>query len=100
MRTVQTSREKQRRGKVIVMLLVMLPAMLGMVALVFDAGLLMTDRQGLQQAIDAGALAGAMDLRLGKSHDAMRGTVAQYVQQLNGQYGVEIKTFSPPQSGS
>src|SRR6516165_7103865 len=53
---------KRRRGVVLVLLAICLTAMLGIVALAVDAGLIMDQRRRAQSAADAAALAAAVDL--------------------------------------
>lgn len=51
-----------RRGVVIVLVAICLMALLGIVAIALDGGLLLDDRRRLQSAADAAALAAAVDL--------------------------------------
>ena len=59
---VETSSEK-RSGAAAIMLVVALPVLLGMAALAIDVGYIFTSLAELQNAVDAGALAGASALR-------------------------------------
>ena len=86
-----------RKGKVLVLLAVSVPAIFAIAGLVFDAGMLMTNRQNLQQAADAAATAAAMDLLLGKSTAST--TATNYFQSLNGFANAQVTTNIPPQSG-
>ena len=58
---VETSSEK-RSGAAAIMLVVALPVLLGMAALAIDVGYIFTSLAELQNAVDAGALAGASAL--------------------------------------
>jgi hypothetical protein len=51
-----------RKGAVVILVAVLLVAMVGVLALVLDGGLLQDDRRGVQAAADAAALAGATEL--------------------------------------
>lgn len=57
-----TSRSRDARGQVIVLVVVALLALLGMCALVIDLGYLYWNQRHLQASADAAALAGAMQL--------------------------------------
>src|SRR4030081_3164661 len=57
-----TSRSRDDRGQVIVLVVVALVGLLGMCALVIDVGYLYWNQRHLQASADAAALAGAMQL--------------------------------------
>jgi hypothetical protein len=57
-----TSRSRDERGQVIVLVVVALVGLLGMCALVIDVGYLYWNQRHLQASADAAALAGAMEL--------------------------------------
>ena len=88
-----------RSGKVFVFVAVSLPALLGIVGLVFDTGLIMSDRENLQHGTDAAATAAAMDLLENKSNATAVATAASYLQTLNGFADAQITTNIPPSSG-
>jgi hypothetical protein len=83
-----------------VLIAVAMPAILAIVGLVFDTGLLMANRQNLQHAVDAAATAAAMDLLLGDSNSTATATATNYVQNLNGFAGAQVTMNIPPQSGA
>ncbi len=58
--------KKLEKGQVIPLVVLMLFAIIGMIALILDGGGLMSNRRTAQAAADAGALAGAQQLCLGK----------------------------------
>jgi Putative Flp pilus-assembly TadE/G-like len=62
MRRLGTSRSRDERGQVIVLVVVALVGLLGMCALVVDLGYLYWNQRHLQASADAAALAGAMQL--------------------------------------
>jgi hypothetical protein len=62
MRRLGTSRSRDERGQVIVLVVVALVGLLGMCALVIDLGYLYWNQRHLQASADAAALAGAMQL--------------------------------------
>ena len=88
-----------RRGKVLVLVAVSMPAILAIVGLVFDAGLLLTNRQNIQHAADAASTAAAMDLLLENSVTTANSTASNYFKTLNGFGYGRVTTNIPPQSG-
>src|SRR6267142_1399355 len=55
-------RDRSRSGKVLVCTVVLLPALIGMLALVIDGSLLLAEARHLQHVADAAALAAAREL--------------------------------------
>ncbi len=53
---------KRRRGTVVVIAAILLSAMLGIVGIALDGGMLMEEKRHVQAAVDAAAMAGAGDL--------------------------------------
>jgi len=74
------NKNKLETGQVIPLLVVMIFVIIGMVALILDGGAIMSNRRTAQAAADAGALAGAQRVCLGKS-DAK--SVAEYYATVN-----------------
>src|SRR3954466_14594053 len=72
-----------RAGNVLVLLAVVLPALLGIVGLIIDGGLMMANYRALQHATDAAATASAMDLRLGKSTATATATANEFIREAN-----------------
>src|SRR5690242_2788333 len=93
-------RRRARTGKVLVLFLISLSSILGILGLVFDAGLLTSDSQNLRHASDAAACAGAMDLVLGKSSSAATQTATTYVTSLNGFADAQTTVNIPPLQGT
>ncbi len=92
-------RRGSRRGKVLVLVAISFPAIMAIVGLVFDAGMLLTNRQNIQHAADAASSAAAMDLLLGKNVATASATASNYFQALNGFGNATVTTNIPPQSG-
>jgi hypothetical protein len=91
--------KRNRRGKILVALMVMLPALLGMLVIVIDGNGLMSQSEQMQQAADAAAQAAAMDLLQGSSGAATT-TANQYITNYNGSTGAGVAVHIPPQDGS
>src|SRR5690242_4197142 len=77
-------RADRRAGKAIVFTVVVIPAVMAIMGLVFDAGLIMSDDANLQHAVDSAANAGAMELLLDKSSSTSIATSQSYVKSFNG----------------
>jgi Flp pilus assembly protein TadG len=88
-----------RAGNVLVLLAVMLPALLGIVGLVIDGGLMMANYRALQHATDAAATASAMDLRLGKSTVTATATANEFIHVSNQLPNASVVVHIPPTSG-
>ena len=73
-------RNKLEKGQVIPLVILMFFIIIGMVALIIDGGAIMSNRRTAQAAADAGALAGAKRVCLGKN-DAI--AVAEYYATVN-----------------
>jgi Flp pilus assembly protein TadG len=91
---------KQRRGTILVVTAIVLVALIGLLGLVIDAGLLMTAHRHAQNAADAAATAAAMDMLTGKSNATARATATTFVQQHNALASATVTTNIPPASGS
>ena len=63
-----TPRTRYRPGKILVMFALLLPALLGMVGLVIDCGLMMATHRHVQNSADSAAMAAAMDKIRGRSN--------------------------------
>jgi hypothetical protein len=92
-------RTRHPKGKVLVLVLISLSSILGILGLVFDAGLLTSDSQDLHHATDAAATAGAMDLLLGKAPASATATAISYVSGLNGLADAQTTVNIPPLQG-
>src|SRR5690349_4667482 len=98
-RSYRTSAKATRAGNVLVLLVVLLPALLGIVGLVIDGGLMMDKSRRLPHATDAAATASAMDLRLGKSAAAPTATATEFSHTANRLPDPSVVVHIPPASG-
>jgi hypothetical protein len=88
-----------RSGKILVLMAVMLPTLMGILALVIDGGLMMHQYRAMQQASDAAATAAATDLRLGYGSQHAIDTANELVRQSNGHSDASVEVQIPPASG-
>ncbi len=89
-----------RQGKVLVLVAISLTSLIGILGLVFDGGLMSADSQNLHHATDAAAMAGAMDLRLGKTSASANDTAVLYLTSLNGFSDAQPVVNIPPLQGN
>ena len=93
-------RAERRHGVVLVLVAVSLVAILGIVAMALDAGLLFSQRRGLQAAADAAALAAAIDLFKNPSDRATAVSDAQSVALSNYPDMLSPVVNIPPSAGN
>ena len=67
-------RLRNKRGQTIVLFAVLLPILVGMTGLVVDAGVAYVHKSRLQNAVDAAAAAGALDLKTVSNHGTSEAT--------------------------
>jgi Flp pilus assembly protein TadG len=84
---------------VLVTFAILIPSLCGIVGIVIDGGLMMTEHRRLQHATDAAATASATDLRLGKSAAVARTTAENYLKTENGLGDASVVVTIPPSSG-
>ena len=84
-------KNKLETGQVIPLVVLMIFVIIGMVALILDGGSIMSNRRTAQAAADAGALAGAQRVCLGKS-DAK--SVAEYYATVNNNATSALATIT------
>ncbi|HWB12207.1 MAG TPA: pilus assembly protein TadG-related protein [Pirellulales bacterium] len=89
-----------RAGKILVAVMVTLPALLGMLAIVIDGNGLMGQSEEMQQATDAAAQAAAVDLLQGGGSGTATATANQYITNYNGSTGASVAVHIPPQEGA
>lgn len=89
----------RRQGKVLVAVIVLLPALFGMIAIVIDGNGLMGQSQCLQQAADSAAQAAAMDLLKGSGASVATNTAQQYVTAYNPSGSATVTVHIPPDDG-
>jgi Flp pilus assembly protein TadG len=90
---------RRRRGKVLLFVVISLPAVLAVVGLVFDVGLMAVTKQNLQQASDAAATAAAVELALGKSSSDAVSTAEEYLRVHNALTAADVTVHIPPTTG-
>ncbi len=88
-RTNKSARASEPRGSITVLAALLMPVLLGIAALVVDLGFLFLTKYELQNAADAGALAGARKLHTVNSGIDWDGAEerAVFVSRLNGNIG-------------
>src|SRR4029079_595294 len=74
-------------------------AIIGTMGLVLDAGLMTSDIHIQKHATDAAALAGVMDLLLGKSNSQAIATSRSYLEDFNLVVPTNVAIVTPPGSG-
>lgn len=89
-----------RHGKVLVLFAVLLPAMLAVVGLVLDGGILQDTYRRTQHVADAAATAAAGKLRDGRPVADAVDEARRVVMTLNGHTAATVNVKSPPQSGN
>jgi len=92
-------RAPNRRGKVLVLLAVLLPTLFGIVGLVIDGGMIMDEQRQLQHAADAAATAAAVDFRLNKTDASAVATATAMVQTRHQMPDAAVIVNIPPTSG-
>ncbi|WP_425613993.1 pilus assembly protein TadG-related protein [Anatilimnocola sp. NA78] len=91
--------QASRRGKVLLLLVITLPALCGMIGLVIDGGLLICGSRELQHAADSAATAAATEKRWGKTNAQALAVAEQFVHTHHGMSTVSVELHSPPTSG-
>jgi Flp pilus assembly protein TadG len=90
----------RREGKILAMFGLLGPVLVGMLGLVVDFGLMMSQFRQAQNAADAGAMAAAWDLLRGRSSSTATTTATTFVQNYNGLSGASVTVNIPPTSGN
>src|SRR5262249_28003360 len=93
------SRGAKRPGKLLVLFALLLPALLGLLGLVIDGGLVMAAQRQTQNAADAAALAPAFDLLRGQPLSTARAPPTPSARQHNGLGSDATVLANYPQSG-
>jgi hypothetical protein len=89
-----------RRGKVLILVAMLLPPLCGMIGLVIDAGVMLATHRQAQNAADAAArVAATTRVAGGSDADALTAAIA-YVTTYNQIPGATVALNSPPLSGS
>ncbi len=90
----------RRRGKVITLFVILLPAVFGTLALIIDGSRLMSESETVQHVADAAATAAAAALARGESTTVAQQRAIAVVQVDNGLASAVVDVQIPPQSGS
>jgi Flp pilus assembly protein TadG len=88
-----------REAKVLVLLALLLPALVGMIGLVIDGGLMMTSYRDLQQVSDAAATTAALALSNGANAGDAITQATSCVNTWNGISNANVVVNIPPASG-
>lgn len=88
-----------RNGKLLVLMALLLPSLIGVAGLVFDGGLMFAEQRDLQHVVDAAATAAAMEFRLGNGIDAATAMAVDIIHDKNGMAEVPVVVNIPPSSG-
>jgi hypothetical protein len=88
-----------RRGKLVVLLAIMLPTLCGFIGLVVDGGLLIASARQAQHAADSAATAAAIEIQHGKSNTEALVVAEHTVRQYNLLGGASIVLNCPPLNG-
>src|SRR5262249_43771331 len=98
------ARPGHRRGHVLIMFVIALTALLGMLGLVIDTGMMMTAQRQVQNVADSVALASAMNLMLGGtaggSGDTVTAVATAFAVTDNGLTGADVVVNSSPTSST
>lgn len=87
------------KGTILVIAALIMSAIVGLIGLVLDVGMLVTTHRQSQNAADAGAMAAAFDMLQGKSSSTAAATATTFVQQHNGLNAAVVTINIPPVSG-
>lgn len=96
----QAAQDTSRSGKVLVLLAILLPSVVGVAGLIVDGGLMMSQARNLQHAADAASTAAAMNLAIGKSVTTARSTANEVVHLGNEMAEASLTVNIPPVSGA
>lgn len=88
-----------RRGTILVVTSVGAAAMVGMLLLIVETGMIMDTRRRAQNAIDSAALAAAQSLVRQQSNTSATTEANTFIQQYNNLHGGEVSIHMPPVSG-
>lgn len=91
--------DRNDHGAILVLAAILLPILLGCAGLVIDIGVLMVAARQSQNAADAAAMAGAVDLLLGRPTATARTTAQSYVQTLHELNASQVTVNIPPTTG-
>ena len=90
---------QNRRGTILVVTSVGAGAMVGMLLLIMETGMIMDTRRRAQNAIDSAALAAAQTLVRQQTTASATAEATTFIQQHNGLAGGTVSLHMPPISG-
>ena len=93
------SSSPRRQGKILVLMMILVPVFCGIAGLIIDGGLLMLESRHAQNVADAAATAAATELRLGNGTAAAISAAETEVQTSNGMTDAIVTVHVPPQTG-
>jgi hypothetical protein len=100
MRTLFTDRvATRRRSAILPQVILLLTALLAIIGLVIDGGLMMTARRAAQNAADGAAMAAAFELKRGNTVANAKTMSSTFVQTYNGMASASVTTNIPPATG-
>lgn len=94
-----TRRPTARQGKILVLFALLLIALLGMVGLLMDGGLMMSLHRRTHNAADSAALAAATDLMRGGTTTSATTAATTFVTTHNGLSNATVTVNVPPSAG-
>ena len=92
-------RHQSRRGTVLVVTAIGAAAMVGMLLLIVETGMIMDTRRRAQNAIDSAALAAAQSLVRQQSSTSATAEAQLFIQQYNNLSGGTVSLQMPPATG-
>jgi Flp pilus assembly protein TadG len=98
-RTKPGARKRGATGQVLVLVAIGIIVVMGFAALAVDVGQFWSVRRDMQTAADAGAVAGAIALRLSQDPTAAANSATAMNGFTNGTNSVTVKVNNPPASG-
>src|SRR5207248_628945 len=90
---------ERRPGQILVLFVLVLSALLGLLGLVLDGGLIMASHRQAQNAADTAALAAAMELMRGNSASGAQSMATTFVKTYNGLSNATVTVTAPPATG-
>lgn len=101
-RSAFSNKNNNERGVILILAALLLPVLLGFAGMAIDIGWLYLNKIGMQNAADAGAMAGAFQLKRGQSYASIE-AMARHDTSVNGYThgtnGTTVTVNTPPNSG-
>jgi Flp pilus assembly protein TadG len=96
---MRVRQHRKRHGKVLVLIVLMVPIFCGIAGLAIDGGILMLEARHAQNVADAAATAAATELRLGNSAEAAIAAANDEIAINNNMTRATISVDVPPATG-